>query len=102
MGEKSIYYGDLAEYDVQKAYAEIGPEIIESQDNLRNVSPEHTLLDLISVDIPGDLISFSPEFGDDISKWTGIPRKEIGNWYYGMGHYIEQMNSETEKLGIAQ
>ena len=97
MGGRAEYYGEWAERDVRVAYREVGPEIIEAQERLRSFSPNHILLPLISVNIPSDYIRFVDGFGDHVSKWTGIPRNEIGNWYVGLGHYIEQMNSETEK-----
>ena len=97
MVERSKYYGELGYRDAYKAISEVSTEILEVQDHLRQLRPESPLLPLITVDAPSETIFFGKGFGDYISQQTGAARSRLGNWFSGLGHYIDLMETQARE-----
>ncbi len=102
MSEKANYYGSLSMVNVQEAFKEVAQEILGAQQNLRNVQENHTLLRLIKIDLERDRIDFDKRFGQHISHWKEMSLEEMGNWYSGLGHYIDLLESEVNKYSKLQ
>ena len=99
--EKAQYYGNLADRDVRDAFREVRLEILAGQEALRNVLPEgeaNILLYLVTI-TGEDSLHFAEGFADHLSTRMGVPRKELsgGNWYYGLGKYVELLQEEVGK-----
>jgi hypothetical protein len=98
--EKAIYYGELADHDVRQAFREVRLEILNSQDKLRKTLPEgkiNTLLHLVRI-TGEDSLRFDEEYTYHIAERLGVKRSELkGNWYYGLGYYVELLEEEIRK-----
>ncbi len=88
MSERSDRYGLLAEHDVIQAFSGVYKEIADLQFKLVRLRPQSKLLKLVTLN-PPDGLSFSEDFADTISTLVNIPRDKMGNFYHGLGHYID-------------
>src|SRR3989344_1198515 len=89
--ERAIYYGDLAEYNVQKAFSEVRDEILVLQNELRSKLPKKKssiLLHLVTI-TGDDSLKFDDEFAYHLAEFVGVQRNNMnGNFYYGLGQYV--------------